>query len=360
MDEREREQRWDAAARAVDEARARIAVGRIDDAARLADLARAELLAVVGEEHPDFAQAVCTVGAVYAARGELGEARTHFDRALTLFSRWRDEPVVRPMERDARLRLADVITKQGGFAEAEQMLRALLDELAADATAAPTDAWEALNHLGVCLRFAGRFDEAAAAYERSAALFSQAQQGAPPMILHNLAGLACARGDYQGAERWARAAVAERRAEGRREFGLATDLCGLGDALVGLERFEEAEAAYHEALDVFLASERPDHPEVAYALHNHADVLAALGRVEDAERAYRDSIERKRRSLGAAHFEVGATLNNLAAILYERGRAAEARALSRAAVDIVRAALPSGHPVREGCEQLARAIGAAR
>ncbi|MCC6525471.1 MAG: tetratricopeptide repeat protein [Polyangiaceae bacterium] len=359
LSEEEREQRWDDAARALEEARACNAAGRMEDAARLADAARAELLAVLGEDHPDFAQAVCTVGIVCAARGELAEGRTHLERALALFSKWREEPVVRAMERDARLHLADVVTKLGAFAEAEQLLRALIDDIANDPTAAPTDAWEALNHLGVCLRFAGRFDEAQAAYERSAALFGDSQQGAHPMILHNLAGLASARGDYEGALRFASAAVAERRAEGRREFGLATDLCGLGDALAGLERFADADAAYREAIEVFLASERPQHPEVAFALHNHADVLAALGRVDDAERTYQESIARKRRALGDAQFEVGATLNNLAAMLFEHGRVPEARALAREAVHIVQATLERGHPVREGCEALARAIGAA-
>lgn len=137
------------------------------------------------------------------------------------------------------------------------------------------------------------------------------------------------------------------------------DLCGLGDALAGQDRYVEAEAAYREAVAGFLASERPEHPEVAYCLHNLADTLTSQGRASEAEDAYRESIRRKERSLGARHYEVGASMNNLAALLFETGRRKEARECSRRALELVRDALPANHPVRLGCEALARSVRSA-
>jgi tetratricopeptide (TPR) repeat protein len=186
----------------------------------------------------------------------------------------------------------------------------------------------------------------------------QAGLETPLMLVHNLAGLANARGRFVEAERHAREGVARWRACGERDFGLAVDLCGLGDSLAGQGKLVDAERAYREALEIFLASQRPEHPEVAYCLHNLADVLADQRRFTEAEKAYRESIRRKRASLGEEHFEVAASMNNLAALLFQARRVSEARVLAKRATKMVRATLPAQHPVRVGCEQMSSSIGA--
>jgi tetratricopeptide (TPR) repeat protein len=353
----DQEARWEAAARLLERAQADLAAGRLAEAEAKAARAAGELAATAGADHPDHAHAIQIQGAILAARGELAAALRRFDQALAIFARYPDEPLVRAMDRRACAEVADLLIKLGRFAEAEALLQTLLEENAAEDEDTAFEI-EIRNLLGVCLRLDGRHGEAESAYTRALDLAEKTGRRVPATLLHNLAGLASARGDHATAEHRARAALARRREDGQSGFAIAVELCGLGDALAGQARFDEAESAYREALDLYARSEQPDHPEVAYALHNLADTLVEQGRAAEAERAYRQSLARKERCFGGDHLEVAASLNNLAALLFENGRGEEARALGRRAVAIARRTLAPEHPVRAGCESLAREIGA--
>lgn len=350
---------WEMAAAMVEQASDLLESGHVERALRTAREAAARLAEVVGPEHPDVGNARVVAADALAGLGRIGEAEAGYRAALAIYDLYEgeDADVVRPLRVVALARLGHQLSLAGRYDEAEAGLRDALREAEQVYGAGALELADHANALGVCLRFAGRYEEAAEAYAQAEAYRDAAGVPQPPTHHHNLSGLATARGDYAAAERHARAAVAERRAEDPEGFHLATDLCGLGDALVGLERFTEAEGAYREALALFADTERPDHPEVAYALHNLGDALAAMGRHAEAERVYRDAIERKRTTLGEHHHEVAATLNNLAALLHETGRVDAARHASGEALAIVRRALAPEHPVRAGCESLARALG---
>jgi tetratricopeptide (TPR) repeat protein len=351
--------RWDAAAADLERAADALAACRFEDARALADGARRTLAEILGPDHPDHANALHTLGQIAAAEGDYATATRHLRAALAVYDGCSADPddavVVRPFRAEALATLGEVTFRAGDFPHAEPLLREALAEAEHAWGADALDLARFHNALGVHLRFVGRYAEAEAEYLRAAALREAHGVPHPSTHFHNLSGLATARGDFVAAEAHARAAIALSEAGGDDDgVRLGTDLCGLGDALAGQERFAEAERAYRRGLARLSA--RPDHPEVAYALHNLGDCLAALGRARDAEAAYRASLERKRAVFGDRHPEIAATLSNLAALLADTGRLPEARDASRRAVAMARELLPKGTPIRDGVEGLARSL----
>jgi tetratricopeptide (TPR) repeat protein len=343
---------WDEAAAEHERAVELVAIGEIEAAEPVA-LAAAEALGrVVGDDHPDYANALTTVADIAARLGRLREAIAIGRRALAIFEPFRDEPVVDPLRAAASAQLGYQLALIGDYAESEQLCR---EVLTLHTGQHPFEA-EAWVNLGVSLRLAGRHDPAEAAYRHAAELYRSADEPIPPALHHNLAGLAFARGDHALAETHAREAIAERERAGIDDpFALGQDLCGLGDALAGLGRFAEAEQAYRDGLACYQRVGRTEHVEVAFALHNLADVLADQSRADEAEQCYQRSLALKQQLLGAEHHELAATLSNLAVLLANGGRLAQARELSARAVAIVQA-LDQHHPVRIGVEACARSL----
>jgi hypothetical protein len=79
-----------------------------------------------------------------------------------------------------------------------------------------------------------------------------------------------------------------------------------------------------------------------------------FGRDRRFNKRFSCPLARKLQIFGARHHEVAATQNNLAALLFGRGYADEALALSSAALSVIRERLGEAHPLRVGCEALAR------
>jgi tetratricopeptide (TPR) repeat protein len=350
------EARWEAAAARHEEAVALAAAGQLDAAEHLGRAALAELEAALPPHHPDVANALDTLAGIAAARGRSLEARGLWRRALAAFEVYRAEEVVQRMRLPVLRNFAYALVQAGEYAEA----RAHVDAAIAEARRLDGDGEEAAaGHalLGVLCKFTGRWDEAEAAYTEAARLLQDEDGGLPPALVHNLAGLACARGDHARAAELLEASIAARLGDGDDDpLALGTDLAGLGDALAGLGRTREAIARYEEALALYRASGHGDHPEVAYGLHNLGDAHADAGDAAAAERCYREALARKEAAFGAVHPEVAATLANLAALLGDGGRPAEARPLLERALRVART-LDEGHPIREGCEALARRLG---
>ncbi len=339
---------WDAAAALHDAALARLDAREIDEADRLARQAVDALDRAVGPDHPDAANARVTLARIAAARARYAESAALAREAVDALAPLAGEPVVDEIRLVGLEQLGEARTRLADYAGAEEALDAAL---ALAVPRADLAAARVQNARGVAFKFAGRYDEAQAAYDDARARHERAGEALPATLLHNLAGLAWSRGDFAESERYAREAVARRSAEGDDDLALGQDLVGLADALAGLGRLDEAEATYRDALARYRVID-PEHPEVAYALHNLGDALADAGRAGEAERCYHDAIALKLRVLGPAHPEVAATRANLATLLGSVGREPEARALAEESAAIARA-LPAGHPIRVGCEAVA-------
>ena len=157
------------------------------------------------------------------------------------------------------------------------------------------------NTLGGALKNLGRFEEAAAVFERALAAFE---------------------GEAHDAARVEAAVVTN----------------NLGAVRAELGRADEAEALYEAALRVFADPELPaTGARRADALNNLADLRHSQGDLEEAERLYADALARREAALGAEHPETAASVNNLAVLLLELRRHSEALPLLRRAANIARA-----------------------
>ena len=341
---------WEAAASQLALACELLAAGDPLAAEPLARMASTSLARILGEQHPDFANALLTLAHVSERRGRLREAIDLGQRAWSILEQWRDEPIVDPMRATAATQLAYHLALAGHHAQAIALSREAL-ALAPAQHPGEANAW---INLGVSLRLAGKHDEAEAAYLHARDLYIGESDPLPPALHHNLAGLAFARGEHVLAESHAREALAARERSGTHdELQLGMDLCGLADALAGQGRAAEAEQLYRDGLACYERAGQHEHIEVAFALHNLADALADQARFDEAEPNYRRAIALKLELLGPNSHEVAATLSNLAMLCAELGRADEARTLSSEALVIVQA-LDTAHPVRVGVEAAAR------
>lgn len=231
--------------------------GRGDEALRAA-LRAAALKPFLPEPH-------YLAGALLQGAGQLTHAAAAFAAALR----------ADPGHRDARVNLADSLRRLDRAAEAVEVCRAGL-------SSDRPDDFALLVNLGAALQAQGDADGALAAYER-AATAATAQNGGRrpnlPEIENNIAQLHRAAGRLDQAAIHLRRAAAARPADGEIARSLAAVLL---DAAATQETAQEAEAPARRAVAAAPADAR------AHALLGR--VLARLDRPDEAEAAFAEAI----------------------------------------------------------------------
>jgi tetratricopeptide (TPR) repeat protein len=265
----------------------------------------------------------------------------------------------------AQERLAGLERLGGQFEAASGRLTAVLDRASAELGEPSPAVVSAANALGVVYKYAADFDAAQTAYQRAlAAAQAQAALAGKPEpdpivlagLLHNLGGLAHARGDFTAGIPLAEEGVALRaRAAGAGHPDAARDWNALGTLYHGAGRLRDAAEAYRRALAVFEHRFGPDHFEVGMTCANLAVLASDEGRCEEAESLGRRSARILEAVLGPEDAEVGLTLLNLAACIAQQGRQAEAAALASRSAAILAARLPAGHPYVAAAAEAVRA-----
>jgi tetratricopeptide (TPR) repeat protein len=136
-----------------------------------------------------------------------------------------------------------------------------------------------------------------------------------------------------------RAVATRRTLPGADPLLLSDSLNHLGDVLLIQAKYDAAEQAYKEALD--LESGKPKNPqsqeELATTLHGQGLLLAAQGHYADAEKSLRAALEREHALYGAVHPEIARTLKDLALSVSDGGDLHAAIPLMRNAVETQRA-----------------------
>jgi tetratricopeptide (TPR) repeat protein len=308
----------------------------------------------LGTDSPDLANALVEWGRAQQSLDRLPEARAAFARACAILAPFLDDSSAPPEVADELFRLASVahlewsgnLRAAGGLDDAELACRAVLARL--ESRLSPDDPLIslALNSLGVIHKFQGRLDEAELVYRRALRIADRTQDPfEQATLLHNLGGVAHARGEHARGEPLARRSVELRtRILGADHPITAADRAAWAALLEGLGRMTEAEEANLQALAVFEPRLGPDSLEVASTLTALAGIWRHADRLEDAERAYRRAVEIRERRLGPDHFDLAMTLNNLGMLLGERGRFDEALSCVRRAAKALAAELGAAHP----------------
>jgi eukaryotic-like serine/threonine-protein kinase len=235
---------------------------------------------------------------------------------------------------------------------------------------------ELLDVLGVIHRDLGLYAEADSLLRRSIELSRRRGGGSDREEAGRLtewARVLAARGEYARAESLlvdARARLAHEPADS----ATAATLSALGALRRQQGRFAEAEALYHEALEIdraprggglvleeaglltaadtayqqalALRRERldADHPRTLESLHHLGALRGKQGEYADAERIQREVLERRRRVYPAGHPEIAYALESLAGTLQIQGGYAEAEQLNLEALAILRRRLGAEHP----------------
>ena len=359
-------------------------LGLLDRAEPLLEGALATRRRLLGEEHPQVADALSALARVEEERGRLPEALDLVEQALAIRRRLygpRHEMVARSLHD-----LGLLLRSQGDLAAAEGRLRTALALRRSLAEPSPRDIADSLNGLGVVLWERGRYGEAEEVTREALALRRDVlgpDHVEVASTLNLLAVIVLANGDLRQGEMLLREALALRRRLYPGDHPkIAESLNNLGALLKDRGEWDEAETLFGEALAMrrklfgeehlsvamtlenlgWLAFDRGSDPAAARLQReslairsrilgrNHrlvSDSLVALamvlerqGKLGDAETALREALRIRRSLLGNRHFQVALGLERLAGVLRHRNRPEEAESLAREALEIVRGMQP--------------------
>jgi tetratricopeptide (TPR) repeat protein len=324
--------------------------GNATDAALAAERALGTLESAGLGHELDAVAVLVALAEINEVQGLFASARQAAEQAAALV-----EPFMADADSDtvvlwsqAHERLANLERISGDFTAAEARLVSVLDRAAAVFGEGCLQVASAANALGILYKYAGRFDEADAAYRRAMAAVDGAG-GADPLtracLLHNLGGLAHSRGRPQEGIPAAEAGLALRvEALGELHPDTGRDLNALGALYELADRVEDAADAYDQALAVFEACYGPDHFEVAMVCANQAVLVAGQGDGVEAERLGHRALTIFEELLGPDDAEVALTLLNLGVAVASQERLDEALTLVTRAEAILTKKVPAGHP----------------
>ncbi|WP_437811159.1 tetratricopeptide repeat protein [Sorangium sp. So ce1078] len=125
---------------------------------------------------------------------------------------------------------------------------------------------------------------------------------------------------------------------------VATAESRLGNVLVRLERFEDAEGAFQRARSLQERILGPEHPNVALALNSLGRLFTAQGRNREALPFIERAVAIQEKALGPDHPFLAASLNNLGNALIMLGETEPARSAHERALAIRERALGPDHP----------------
>ncbi|MBL8300307.1 MAG: serine/threonine protein kinase [Rhodanobacteraceae bacterium] len=111
-----------------------------------------------------------------------------------------------------------------------------------------------------------------------------------------------------------------------------------------LARYDEADAAFLDAIAQSQAAFGQEHSQTAEVHNDYATLLATRQRSADAERQLRLALDIRRKRFGPRHAAVGETLQILGTVLRQQGRIDECAAALNEALLIQREALGPEHP----------------
>ncbi|MGA7929602.1 MAG: tetratricopeptide repeat protein [Candidatus Sulfotelmatobacter sp.] len=325
--------------------------GKLDEAAA-ACFEALRLLDSAGEsDSPDAANLLNDLAEVESERQNASAAFSWARRAQDIENRLGDQfcGVLATRIRARTLQLIGEARRlRGEYQYAETSLKAALEIVVADFGGSSIEAANASNDLAVLYKYWGRFDDGLRLYERAlpSVIACHGEESLEVATLyHNLGGILHSKGDFLAAEQPGRKAwEISRRLLGEDDPRAQMDAVAYAAILDGLQRYEESEAIYRAALEIFDKQFGSEHFEAAATMHNLAAVLCARGERHEAEHLYRKCLAIKEKVLGHDHPDVALTCNNLGNLLNSEGRCSEALPLVLRAVAILQNRLPQDHP----------------
>ncbi len=234
-----------------------------------------------------------------------------------------------PLEAEARVRLGDLLEKNGDYQEAESQLRAAY--FLARTLEHRAVAYEAASLLVVVLgnRMA-RYDEALEwGRHAHAELIGTDSDLDRASLLFHLGQALWKQGRYEeAAAHQHHARIIRERLLGPVHPDMAASLNGLGEVARLRGHHEEAASYYRQAIAVYEQTLGQDYPRLAYPLHNLGLVYSRQGRHAEVAEYFHRAWTVWEHALGREHIEVAYPLLGLATSYLHLGRAADALPLA--------------------------------
>jgi non-specific serine/threonine protein kinase/serine/threonine-protein kinase len=277
---------------------------RLDEVVDLARTTRDECASIAPPDRACMATAALLLGRAYSDQGRLDDAERELTRALALHREVYGERNEATL--DAKDGLAFLLVLRARSAEAEPLLRQIVETKRSIFGEAHPDVAVALSNLGNALSdFREKLPEAERTYLEAIAVM--------------------------------------RNAYGPNHPEVATALNNVAFVYNRLEQWDKGRDAYRESAQIRRATLGEDHPDTAAAELGEALALNKLGDFTQAERLLRRAIGAFARGLGADHWRTANAERYLGTVLTNLGRYAEAETVLRAAERKLAAALGEAH-----------------
>ncbi|KAK8009153.1 hypothetical protein PG991_011704 [Apiospora marii] len=244
--------------------------------------------------------------------------------------------------------LANVLSSQGKYEEAERMHRQTVQQSEKALGAEHPDTLASMNNLANVLSSQGKYEEAERMHQKELSLCEKALGAEHPDTLgsmNNLANVLSSQGKYEEAERMHRQTVQRReKALGAEHPSTLTSMNNLAEVLSSQGKYEEAERMHRQTVQRREKALGAEHPSTLGSMNNLANVLSSQGKYEEAERMHRQTVQRSEKALGAEHPSTLGSMNNLANVLSSQGKYEEAERMHRQTVQQREKALGAEHP----------------
>jgi eukaryotic-like serine/threonine-protein kinase len=264
--------------------------GKLDDAARTGERARAILERTLGSEAAPVAEVLKTIGNAKADLGNHDGARRDYERAQSIWEKAFGPS--HPAVAAAWNNVGNLLLESGSYDGALGHYRQALQIWEASLGSEHPNIAVARTNIGETLRALGDREGADAAFRLALSIRTRALGADHPLTVGNLANLgnvALDAGDFVEAEGWfEQAAESWERRLGPRDLHLAAAWVGLGESLLGQKRFARALTIFDRALAIETERLGQDHPDLAEPLAGQGQAYFGLRQHERA----REKLER--------------------------------------------------------------------
>lgn len=164
-------------------------------------------------------------------------------------------------------------------------------------------------------------------------------------LLSNLGGILNQLERYEESERmFAEAIELRERAGAIDDPQYASILSNMGNSLSEQGRYDEARGYYDRAIEVWQRTLGPDHPQIGIPLNNLGNSLSDQGKYDVAMQYYQQAIDQWERSLGPDSSLLAYPLNGMGGALLEQHRYDDAWPYLWRAYELSKASLGPDHP----------------
>jgi len=320
--------------------------GELKEAKAHFERALGEFEAEFGNDHPHVALTLTNLGIMASRLRHVGEAVELNRRAVAIFERVRGPS--HPRTADALAALGTALLNVDELEEARRVQERVLEIRESTFGDAHPSVGRALADLGTSFAYAGDFDRSIELQQRALDVGRRAHGETHPAIIPLLADLGTTFhqvGRYEEAEPLYQEALALLEAQQPpNPERISILLSNYGALNNTLGRYDRAREVLDRALKVNIEAFGPDSPRLAATYSALGSLERDRGNFSQAEAFYERDREITEATHGADSLEMSTTLGNLAALANARGQLDEAIEIFETSVAIKEARLGPDHP----------------